>query len=580
MGSGSPEPRRRPPAAGPDGLTVGVVLPDSVAVFLNVLGIPWINVDEDQVHETARHIRAFVAELDETLQSANDYMSALETEYSGQGYQQLLARWAAVDRTHMAALRAGGTAVAGALDMAGTLIAALKTVAIAEIAALFTAAGVFLVSGVGTTLQPLVAAAVRRIVLALKLAVEEYIFGELLELAVTEFEDVVRGVVEGIAEFAYGVTAAALDVPGTPPELRLDPAGARRYADAIAGLGDDIAEHYARLADNLARVDDGSRSELLEDAPAPAPGINWGNTQSAPTPPGAASERARTPSGHHYPAVVPGGPARDHPSVPGTSAEHPASGGIGAAPLGPVSRATPTPDRAASAGTATPTRSAAGEAAGPPPLPAQGSTGSQESEGVRTAHHQASGQLHAESPAGGTPAGRIGETEPSPPASGFPHAAGVPEPRTGYDVPGTGATGAVAPAAAASNASPPPPAIGTGPRKQPGKRPAAVPESTTTEDAHSRPAPHTTSETRPTPWTKRTPKTAKPAAVEAGKPAAVQAPPARPEPAPAVSAPTETDTPPAASVRSSEGTVDAEVSVRHPQRMDGEPERRGTGGVQ
>ncbi|MFD4407042.1 hypothetical protein ACFWPH_30175 [Nocardia sp. NPDC058499] len=552
------------------------MLPDSVAVFLNVLGIPWINVDEDQVHETARHIRAFIAELDETLQSANHYMSALETEYSGQGYRQLLARWAAVDRTHMSVLRAGGTAVADALDMAGTLIAALKTVAIAEIAALFTAAGVFLVSGVGTTLQPLVAAAVRRIVLALKLAVEEYIFGELLELAVTEFEDVVRGVVEGIAEFAYGVTAAALDVPGTPPELRLDPEGARRYADAIAGLGDDIAEHYARLADNLARVDDGSRSDLLEDAPAPAPGINSENTQSAPTPPDAAPERARIPSGHHNPTVVPAGLARDHPSAPGSSAEHPASGGIGAAPTGPVPGASPTPDRTTSAATATPTpgQSAAGETAGLPPLPAHASTGTQASEGARSAHHQMSGQLHGESPASGPPAERTGETELAPPGSGLSHAAGIPEPRAGYDAPGTGAT---APTTAASNPSPLPPVLGTGSRKQPVKRPAAVPEPTTSENT---PVHHTTSEARPTPWTKRPPKTANPAAIEAGKPAAVQVPSTRPEPAAAVSAPTEADAPPAASVRSSEGRVDAEESVRRPQRMDGEPERRGTGGIQ
>ncbi|MGI5221499.1 hypothetical protein [Nocardia sp. CA-290969] len=575
---------------------MGVVLPDSVAVFLNVLGIPWINVDEDQVHETAGHIRTFVADLDNTLRSANDYMSALEAEYSGRGYQLLLAEWAAVDSTHMSALRTGGTTVAGVLDVAGTMIAALKAVAVAELAALFTAAGALLVSGVGATLQPVVAAAVRRIVLALKIAVEEHIFGELLELAVTEFEDVVRDVVEGIGDFAYRVAAAALDVGGTPAELRLDPAGARRYADAIAGLGDDIAEHHARLTENLAQVGDGSRSGLLDEPASSANGIGSGTTAEAPpAPEGTLLEQTRTPSGHSPLSIAAGSAAHEVPRTPGARTEDQLTREAAAAQPGPISATTPVAERTAHADTALPARSAAGAPADPsagPMRPAADRTEPRGSAEVETSRNPAPGRLPTESPGIGAPDERIGASvpaasEPFGGATELPTRAGFPEPRN--DSPGPGAGGTGGPAAATANASATPAATGMNPPSRSGRRStagrAADPEPTVTERTNSRPPHHSTGAVRRTPWTKGRSKSEKPA-VE-------RAPWARP--ATAVSAPPEIGTPPTVSIRqtgepttaaadeSGHGdgkTMDAAVSARPPESAGSEAERRNTTRVQ
>ncbi|WP_062992361.1 hypothetical protein [Nocardia anaemiae] len=236
---------------------MGVVLPEQVAIFLNFLGIPWVNVDEDHVREAARHVRTFVSDLENTLDSANHHMSALQEDYSGAGYRQLLADWTAVDRTHMSAFRIGSGAVAGAMDAAATAISVMKAAAIAEIAALAAAAGALLLSG-GAALEPLVAAAMRRVVTALQHTIEEYIFGKLLESALERFEDVVQGFVEGLAGFAYRTTAALLDVGDSAAEpLHLNPAEVRRHADALTGLGDEVAEHYSRFTDNLARIGSG-----------------------------------------------------------------------------------------------------------------------------------------------------------------------------------------------------------------------------------------------------------------------------------------------------------------------------------
>lgn len=568
---------------------VGVVLPDSVAVFLNVLGIPWINVDEDQVHETARHIRTFVTDLDNTLQSANEYMSALENEYSGQGYRQLLAEWAAADSTHMSALRTGGTTVAGVLDAAGTMIAALKTVAIAEIVALFTAAGALLVSGVGTTLQPVVAAAVRRIVLALKIAVEEYIFGELLELAVTEFEDVVRDVVEGIADFAYRVTAAALDTGGTPPELRLDPEEARRYADAIAGLGDEIAGHHAELTDNLARVGDGNRSDLLDDAPTPLPGIGSGTTKSATAPPGTTLAETRILSGGSPLPIAPGKAAGEY-ATPEVRAEHPLPRATGATGPGQASALTPEAGQTAHATTTAPAHHAAAapaEANAAPAeaaLPAVDIAGSQTLAEVGTAPIPPTGHLPMESPATGSPNERIGGSVPLAAASEPPEHARISQPG---DSPGTNAAGTPGPTTATANSSTPPSGAGLSRHGLSSRRSAPERGAATgaPDKADSRPSHHITGERLRTPWTKVTPKS--------GKPPADRTPWARP--APAVSAPTEAGTPPTVSICPSpaapatdsvqgagriDATVEADVSVPDSKSIDGEAERRDTGRIQ
>ncbi|MEV6139243.1 hypothetical protein AB0L63_24935 [Nocardia sp. NPDC051990] len=240
---------------------MGVVLPEQVAIFLNFLGIPWVNVDEDHVREAARHVRTFVSDLDNTLDSANHHMSALQEDYSGSGYRQLLADWTAVDRTHMSALRIGGGAVAAAMDAAAGAIAVMKAAAIAEIAALAAAAGVLLLSG-GAALEAVVAAAARRVVTALQHTIEEYVFGKLLESALERFEDVVQRFAEGLAGFAYRTTAALLDVgDGAAETLHLNPDEARRHADALIGLGSEVAEHYTRFTDNMARIGSG-RSEL------------------------------------------------------------------------------------------------------------------------------------------------------------------------------------------------------------------------------------------------------------------------------------------------------------------------------
>ena len=278
---------------------MGVVLPSNVAIFLNFMGIPWINVDEDHVREAARHVRTFVTDLGGTLNSANARMSALQDDYSGTGYQQLLTEWAAVDRTHMSTLRAGGGVVAQAMDSAATTIAVLKAASIAEIAALLATAGALLVSG-GAALEPLVAAAARRIVTALQHTIEEYIIGKVLEEALTRFEDVVQRFVEGIADFTYNATAALLDVPESAPTLHVNPDEARRHADALTALGDEITDHYSRFTDNLTRIgsDSSESNEPAVDLREPPATPNSPTEPTTPNPTGSGN------SGHADPAHI------------------------------------------------------------------------------------------------------------------------------------------------------------------------------------------------------------------------------------------------------------------------------------
>ncbi|WP_141692269.1 hypothetical protein [Nocardia brasiliensis] len=230
-----------------------MMLPDEVAIFLNLLGIPWVNIDEEEVRRAADHIRGFVADVSSTIDDASTEITAMGVDYSGRSYEALLATWARLSGTHHAAFEVGGHAVATAMDVGADLIVAAKAAAIAELSALALGAGALLVTGGGAALQPLIQLAARRITWALKAYVEQYVLCELIERAISEFETEIDRIVDAAAEKAFDTASQLLGVHPAS-ELRIDADEVLRRAQILESYADDIADHYRRFADSLAGI--------------------------------------------------------------------------------------------------------------------------------------------------------------------------------------------------------------------------------------------------------------------------------------------------------------------------------------
>ncbi|WP_433574774.1 hypothetical protein [Nocardia brasiliensis] len=271
---------------------MSMVLPDEVAIFLNLLGIPWVNIDDEEVRRAADHVRSFVAEVTSTFDDASAEITAMGADYSGASYEALLASWAHLSDTHLTAFESGGHTVAAAMDVAADLIVAAKWAAIAELSALALAAGALLMTGGGVALQPLVQLAARRIIWAVKSYIEQYIFAEVVERAIAEFETEIDRIVDTAAKKTFETASRLLGVHPAPAELRIDTDEVLRRARILESYADDIAGHYRQFADDLAGLNiepDDRFDDLVVPTDAAVRPPNWpiepplSRTFSAPT---------------------------------------------------------------------------------------------------------------------------------------------------------------------------------------------------------------------------------------------------------------------------------------------------------
>jgi YD repeat-containing protein len=123
---------------------VGVVLPDWAATMLDLIGVSWPNVDEDDYLHTANSLRDFAHDLDDNTGAANQHMQRLLASGRGQSMQALGAHWGKVKDKHLKDLATAATVIAGALDLAAGAITAQKGEAITQLGYLADETGIAL----------------------------------------------------------------------------------------------------------------------------------------------------------------------------------------------------------------------------------------------------------------------------------------------------------------------------------------------------------------------------------------------------------------------------------------------------
>lgn len=251
---------------------MSIQIPSEVVFILNALGLPYPDVDADQVRELSRHVNDFATDVRKTHESATGVVKDMGTVYSGDSYQALLAAWGRMSAGNMAQLDAACGVVAKALDIAADVIEAVQVVVLAELAALAVSYAAMMLTPAGLTLRPLIAVAARRLLSSLQETLVWYIAAEVLGKAIEPLEEKIEQMINGTL---YSAASNVLGVqPGAAPMLYIEPEEVMRYATVLDEHADAMLSHAEKFADKVAGLDftTPGLELLVDDEPLPAPG--------------------------------------------------------------------------------------------------------------------------------------------------------------------------------------------------------------------------------------------------------------------------------------------------------------------
>lgn len=115
---------------------MGVVLPDALAWVLNLIGIDWPNIDEDELRSAATELRTVSGELTSNTGDAQSQIEQMLGANSSQSLELFQALWNKVAAGHLPQLGEGMNLLADGLDVSAVVVVGLKLGAIAQLAIL------------------------------------------------------------------------------------------------------------------------------------------------------------------------------------------------------------------------------------------------------------------------------------------------------------------------------------------------------------------------------------------------------------------------------------------------------------
>ncbi|MGW1742654.1 WXG100-like domain-containing protein [Nocardia sp. NPDC001965] len=237
---------------------MAIEIPHEVAAFLNFIGVPYPDINEDQVRELAGHVRTFADEVSGTHSAATGAIGEMGSVYQGESYRALVASWANLSSSHMEKLDELCRGVARALEIASDVIAGVKVAVLTELVVLAAAyaatmAATVATSGASAALGQSISLAARRLIKAMEEMLIGYIVAEVLGKAIEPLEAAVADMINGVV---YNAAADALGVePGGSNIVYIDPDEVRRYAQVLDDHADDIMKHAEKFANGVAALD-------------------------------------------------------------------------------------------------------------------------------------------------------------------------------------------------------------------------------------------------------------------------------------------------------------------------------------
>lgn len=167
---------------------MAIELPEAVVQFLNFIGVPWINVNEDKVRALAAHVREFGSSIDAAHSDATDTLTALGSGYQGSAYEALMNMWTSKSTLHVNELIETCSVLATALEAGADFIEAEKVACIAELVAMAAAfvadqAAAVFTAGLSEAALPLIEEGAEKLMEFAEQQLEQYIIGEIMSAA-------------------------------------------------------------------------------------------------------------------------------------------------------------------------------------------------------------------------------------------------------------------------------------------------------------------------------------------------------------------------------------------------------------
>lgn len=230
-------------------------LPGPVVTFLNVIGVPWPYLNEDEIRRFASMVRQFGQAVEQTHQDATRAIAGISQAYQGASTQRMQSGWAHLSAQHVDEIVAGSHVLADALEVGADWVVAQKVEAIAELvgmAATFVAdqAAAVATFGLAEAAVPVIIEAGKKLLETLKQQIIQYITGEIIEAAAeplfTKIEQALAGLDWSNAPSSGGSVGSgfSLDVD----ELRQQISILRGHAAAMRGHAQTLRLGLAGLS--------------------------------------------------------------------------------------------------------------------------------------------------------------------------------------------------------------------------------------------------------------------------------------------------------------------------------------------
>ncbi len=229
-------------------------LPVTVVNFLNVIGVAWPYVDEDVVARFAALTRDFGTAVQTTHDNATAAVQGIAKAHQAQSTRTMSSGWASLSDTHVSEIVTGCTVLAGALDVASGYIVAQKVIALGVLVGMAAAfigdqAAALLTFGVAEVAAPLIVMAGRKVMKALVMDLEQYLIGQVIEVAATPLFAKVEQAMAGLDWSKSGAATAGSGTGYTvdPDAVRAQTAVLRTHASTMLGHGQQYQRNVREL---------------------------------------------------------------------------------------------------------------------------------------------------------------------------------------------------------------------------------------------------------------------------------------------------------------------------------------------
>jgi hypothetical protein len=229
-------------------------LPGPVVTFLNVIGIDWPYIDEDQVHQFATMVREFGQAVEQTHRDATSTIQNLTVAYQGASTTRMESGWSHLSSQHVYETVDGCHVLATALDVGADFIVAQKVEAAIQLGIMaveFAAdqAASIATLGIAEAGAPLIIEAGRVLMRTLKQQIIQTITSDVIEAAAKPLFAKVERMVAGL-DWSAGAAGAAGAEQGFSidfPEAHGHVARLRVHADTMRTHADNLHANLAGL---------------------------------------------------------------------------------------------------------------------------------------------------------------------------------------------------------------------------------------------------------------------------------------------------------------------------------------------